>query len=100
MITFLKYNFIKVNRRKDSKICPYFDCRGVKKITIKARGGLGGSFEIMTEWNGTPICTIKTVTTNEWKEYSSDISIPDGVHALYFRFVGRTQASLASFALE
>lgn len=80
----------------------YFDCRRVKKITIKARGGLGfgGAFEIMTEWNGTPICTIKTVTTNEWKEYSSDISIPDGVHALYFRFVGRTQASLASFTLE
>jgi hypothetical protein len=80
----------------------YFDCRGVKKITIKARGGLGlgGAFEIMTEWNGTPICTIKTVTTNEWKEYSSDISIPDGVHSLYFRFVGRTQASMASFILE
>jgi hypothetical protein len=80
----------------------YFDCKGVKKITIKARGGLGfgGAFEIMTEWNGTPICTIKTVTTNEWKEYSSDISIPDGVHALYFRFVGRTQTSLASFTLE
>ena len=80
----------------------YFDCKGIKKITIKARGGMGvgGAFEIMTEWNGTPICTIPVDTTNEWKEYSADISIPDGVHALYFRYIGRTQASLASFTLE
>jgi hypothetical protein len=80
----------------------YFDCKGVKKITIKARGGLGfgGAFEVMTEWNGNPICRIQTETTNQWKEYSSNISIPDGVHALYFRFVGRTQGSLASFTLE
>jgi hypothetical protein len=80
----------------------YFDCKGVNKITIKARGGLGfgGAFEVMTEWNGDPICRIQTETTNEWKEYSSNISIPDGVHALYFRYAGRTQASLASFTLE
>jgi len=40
------------------------------------------------------------IATNEWKEYSLDILIPDGVHAFYFWYVGRSQASLASFTLE
>jgi arabinoxylan arabinofuranohydrolase len=80
----------------------YFDCKGVKRITIKVRGGAGvdAAFEIMTKWNGTPICSISIVKTNEWKEYCSSILIPDGVHALYFKYVGRSQASFASFTLE
>lgn len=80
----------------------YFDCKGVTKVKIKARGGLwvGGTFEIMTKWDGAPIGTIEVGTSNDWIEYSSDISIPDGVHALYFRYVGKSQASLASFTLE
>ena len=80
----------------------YFDCKGITKVTIKVRGGLGigGTFEIMTKWDGTPIGTIPVDTSNDWIEYSSNISIPDGVHALYFRYVGRSQASLATFTLE
>jgi hypothetical protein len=54
----------------------------------------------MTKWDGTPIGTINVGTSNDWIEYSSDILIPDGVHALYFRYVGESQASLASFTLE
>lgn len=80
----------------------YFDCKVVKKITIRVRGGLGigGAFEIMTKWDGSPIAKIPINTSNQWIEYSSNLSIPDGIHALYFRYVGRSQASLASFILE
>lgn len=78
----------------------YFDCKGIKKVTIKVRGGFGGTFEITTTWNGYPIGRIQIGSTNEWKEYTSDISIPDGVNALYFKYVGSRPVSLASFTLE
>ncbi|OKP80500.1 alpha-N-arabinofuranosidase [Paenibacillus helianthi] len=78
----------------------YFDCRNVSRIKIKVRGGYGGVFEIATTWNGSPIGAIPVGSTNEWKEYSAHISIPDGVHALYFKYVGLSFASLAAFALE
>lgn len=78
----------------------YFDCKGLSQITIKARGGWGGAFEVMTSWDGPSIGSIPVKMMNEWKEYSADITIPDGVHALYFKYLGYGSVSLASFALN
>lgn len=78
----------------------YFDCKGVSKITIKVRGGWGGAFDVMTAWNGTPIGRIDIKSKNEWKEYTADIVIPDGIQALYFKYLGRGGVSFASFTLE
>ncbi len=78
----------------------YFDCKGIKKVKIKVRGYCIGEFEIKTAWNGTVLGKIPVVFSNIWKEYSADIVIPDGVHALYFTYTGSGSASLASFALE
>jgi arabinoxylan arabinofuranohydrolase len=79
----------------------YFTCSGLRRVTIKVRGYCKGDFELRTAWDGPALGAI-TVTdfTNVWKEYSADIKIPDGVHALYFAFEGEGLASLASFALE
>ena len=49
-------------------------------------------------WNGTRKDTVEF--TNIWKEYSADIAIPDGVHALYFSYTGSGSAHFASFTLE
>ncbi|WP_141502975.1 family 43 glycosylhydrolase [Paenibacillus luteus] len=78
----------------------YFDCRGVKEITIKARGGWGGAFKVMTTWNGHELGSIPVKMMNEWTEYSAPISVPDGVQALYFKYVGYGSVSLASFRLD
>jgi arabinoxylan arabinofuranohydrolase len=78
----------------------YFTCDGIKKISIKARGGYGGAFEIMTALDGSPIGSIPIKATNEWKEYSAPISIPDGIQALYFKYAGWGSVSLASFSLD
>lgn len=77
----------------------YFNCKGIKKITIKVRGGFGGVFEVMTSWNGKPIGSIPIGSTNEWKEYTADIAVPDGIQALYFKYFGAWHVSFASFTL-
>jgi hypothetical protein len=37
--------------------------------------------------------------TNVWTAYEAPISLPNGVHSLYFTYVGEGRASLASFSL-
>ena len=78
----------------------YFDCRGVKRVKIKARGYAKGVFEVKTSWDGPALGSIPVNFTNIWKEYAADIAIPDGVHALYFTYTGSGNAQLASFTLE
>ena len=78
----------------------YFDCKGIKKVKIKVRGYCEGDFEVKTSWNGVTLGTISVNFSNVWKEYSSDIAIPDGIQALYFTYIGQGSASFASFTLE
>ena len=78
----------------------YFDCKGVKRVKIKVRGYCKGDFEIKTSWNGPALGKIPVEFSNVWKEYSADISIPDGIQAIYITYTGQGSASLASFTLE
>lgn len=78
----------------------YFDCRGITKIKIKVRGYCHGDFVIKTAWDDQPLGLITVGTSNVWKEYSANISIPDGIHAIYITYEGQGSASLASFTLE
>ena len=78
----------------------YFDCKGISRVTVKTRGYNRGAFEIRLTWDGEPLGTIQIVSSNIWKEFSSDIKIPDGVHALYFVYKGLRFATIASFTLE
>jgi len=78
----------------------YFDCQEIRKVKIKVRGYCHGVFEVKTSWNGAILAKIPVGFTNVWTEYSSDIVIPDGIQALYFRYTGNGSASLASFTLE
>ncbi len=78
----------------------YFDCKGIKKVKIKVRGYCNGEFILKKSWNGKALGKIPVEFSNIWKEYSADIVIPDGVHALYFSYTGKGSASLAAFTLE
>jgi len=77
----------------------YFDCKGVRNVKIKTRGYCRGEFEVKTSWNGPVLGKIPVVFSNIWEEYSADITIPDGIQALYFTYRGMGSASLASFTL-
>lgn len=78
----------------------YFDCHGIRKMTIQVRGYCRGAFEIKTAWNGPVLGTIPVEFSNVWKAYSTELVIPDGIQALYFTYTGMGSASLASFTLE
>ena len=78
----------------------YFDFKDTKKITLKVRGYASGYFEVKTKWDGEVLGKIPVEFENFWQEYSGDVNIPDGIHALYFTFKGNGSASILSFRLE
>ena len=78
----------------------YFDLKESKLVKIRVRGYCKGDFEIRTSWNGPVLGKIPVVFSNVWKDYSADITIPDGIHPLYITYTGQGSASLASFTLE
>jgi len=77
----------------------YFECKNISKVKIKTRGYNSGAFEIKTSWDGDTLGIIPIEFSNVWKEFSAEISIPDGVHALYFIYKGTGTATLGSFTL-
>lgn len=77
----------------------YFDCKNITSVAIKTRGLSGGAFLVKLAWDGQPLGEIPVTTSNEWKEHTASITIPDGVHALYFQYRGPGNPSLASFKL-
>ena len=78
----------------------YFDCKGIKKVSIKTRGYGKGVFELRTSLEGEALGVIAVESANIWTEFSAAIAVPDGINALYFMYKGGGKPSLASFALE
>lgn len=78
----------------------YFECRGVRGISIRMRGYADGSFHVKTAWNGPSLAEIPVESSNIWTEYSTKICIPDGVWPIYLEYRGEGAACLASFTLE
>jgi hypothetical protein len=78
----------------------YFDCKGITKVRIKTRGYNHGAFEVKTSLDGEPLGRIDVEFSNIWREFSANISIPDGIQALYFVYKGRGSATIGSFTLE
>jgi arabinoxylan arabinofuranohydrolase len=78
----------------------YFDCQGVRRVKITARGYAHGAFEVKTAWDGETLGAIPIESTNVWQEYRADIVVPDGKQAIYLVYHGDNTPSLKSFALE
>ena len=66
----------------------YFDCRGVKTVSVTTRGWAGGRWEVRTDLNGPAVATLVTRRSLDWVRTTAPAAIPDGVHALYFTFRG------------
>ena len=78
----------------------YFDCRGVKRISIRTKGYATGVVEVRTAWDGEVLGTFPIAYANVWHDTEAEIAIPDGIQALYFTFVGRGHMQFASFTLS
>ncbi len=77
-----------------------FDFKGVSSISITARGYASGTFEVCTTWDGEPLAKLHIENTNIWWKYTAPISIPDGVHSLYFRYTGGGNPHFKGFEIE
>lgn len=75
----------------------YFDFKGVKEIEIVSSGYGQGDFEVRTELNGPVLGTIHVDFCTVWETYRAKCPIPDGVSALYLKYVGGGNPSLKSF---
>lgn len=78
----------------------YFDCRGVKAISIRTRCYANGHILVKTKWDGEALCRIPVAYTNIWTDATVPVSIPDGIQSLYFTFEGEGAVSLGSFTLH
>ena len=78
----------------------YFDCRGVKAISVKTRCYANGDVIVKTAWDGEVLCRIPVRYANIWTSGTAPCILPDGVHALYFGFEGEGTLSLGSFTLH
>jgi hypothetical protein len=78
----------------------YFDCRGVKRIGVTTMGYAKGFVEVRTNYKGEVIGRIPVGYANVWKKDYEDITLPDGVNALYFTFAGDGFLQFAGFELE
>lgn len=66
----------------------YFDFKDVRRIGIRTRTYIHGDFEVRTSIDGEVLGRITVDSSNFWEDYFADIKIPDGVGALYLKFVG------------
>ncbi len=78
----------------------YFDFKGVKKVGIKTRAYIHGDFEVSTSIGGPVLGKITVDNSNFWEEASAEVSIPDGVSALYLKFTGTGNGQLKSIILN
>ena len=71
-----------------------------KKISVTTRGYMAVKFEIRTELNGPVIGEIPIEFTNLWEVGTAEVSIPDGVYALYFTLNGSGNGQMKSITIE
>ena len=77
----------------------FFDCRGVRRISVRTKGYATGCLEVRTAWDGPVLGSIPIAYANVWHDTAVDLSIPDGVNALYFTFNGSGHLQFAAFTL-
>ena len=80
----------------------YFDLQGLSQIGIEVRGNGTGSMAVATDEafdNIIAAIGIRGLDQREWKSFSSEAHVEDGVHALYFKFAGTGSVDFRFFAL-
>ena len=77
----------------------YFDCKGVRRVSLRVRGYCRGAFDVKTAWDGPVLGSIPVHSSTIWEDHAADIAIPDGVQALYLAYRGPGSATLLSFTL-
>jgi hypothetical protein len=80
----------------------YFDCKGVKKICVEAKSYGNGKLLIsLDSEDSAPACEISFAKADDgFARYETSVDIPDGIHGLFFSFIGDGKIDFKSFTLE
>ena len=78
----------------------YFEFQGIKTITVTIRGSGDGTLEVHTKPEGSICGKIPVQPSEQWKTTDIAVAIPDGVHALYFRFCGTGKMDFKQFTFS
>lgn len=75
----------------------YLNFQNVTKVSVKTRGMCYyGGFDVLLTADGEPIGTVSAARGNEWTWQTTELAIPDGISAIYFRMKGYGTLSLAA----
>ena len=72
----------------------YFEFSGAGSLSLVYRGSGNGSFGVYTDMDSEAFEKIPITSSDDWKEASTQISLPDGVYPLYLKFVGEGTIAL------
>lgn len=78
----------------------YFDCKGVKAITVTTRGYANGVIEVKTAIDGEVLASLPVGYTNVWEDATAELNLPDGVYAIYLTFRGQGNTMVKGFELK
>ena len=78
----------------------YFEITETAKVSVTVRGKGEGSFAISTELFGEPVATIPVDSATQWRDFTADINIKEGIRALYFRYIGEGAFDFKEFTLK
>ena len=79
----------------------YLNFQNVTKVSVKTRGMCYyGGFDVLLTADGEPIGTVSAARGNEWTWQTTELAIPDGISAIYFRMKGYGTLSLAAVKFQ
>lgn len=79
----------------------YFNCDGLASITISARGNFNGDVELLNDPGGDALGSVSiTETSNDWTEYTINVSGMSGNEAVYFSFKGTGMLQMKEFKMN
>lgn len=79
----------------------YFSFQNLKRISVRVRGYAEGMINIKTSIKGDILgCIPVYVNRQKWQEFDGNVSINDGIAALYFTFKGNGDFDFQSFHLQ
>lgn len=78
----------------------YFDIQGLKRMTVQVSGSGRGEMQVKTALDGKVLARIPVCAGAQKAWFSGVCQIPDGIHALYFRFEGEGSVNFHGFELQ
>lgn len=79
----------------------YFEFHDLKQIKLQVRGKAHGRLIVTTVPKGQHYGEVNVnVDSDQWSEVGGSVSVPDGVHALYFTYEGNGALDIVTLELN